>query len=206
MVMAHSIKCKSCGHSIQYSSSSIGNTLNCPKCQNQVILQVPEDIENPKSYDFPRIINIQVVDQENRNLEIPDIAIILNRGVSIGPFFTDKQGKVVFKIEDYENAKSTDISTDLWGSKYRNWDQISTISVRILSEEEINKIIEARKEKWNILLSDEKRKWRSFDEFISALKNSNNNKIESVEQSIRLQNTQKDGTINLKLKTKLRGM
>ncbi len=203
--MAHSIICKNCGHNIGYPSSKIGNTTNCPKCQNSVLLTAPEDVENPRFYYFPQLINVQIVDQENINLEIPHIAIVLKRGsLLIGPFFTDESGKVLFKNEDYEDAKSASMSADLWGSKYRNWDQVGSVSIHILSELEINKMIEGRKENWSFLLSNEEKKWDSFDEFILALRNSNNDKVEPVEEFINLQNIQQDSIINLRLRLSLK--
>lgn len=203
--MAHSIICKFCGNKIEYLSSMIGNTVHCEHCKNAVVLTVPGEIEKPNEYSFPKKVIIQIVDKDNKNIELSNIAVSLKRGFTVGPLFTDKMGTVTITDKEYEEFKVDHIGTDLMGTKYRNYEQIEMVNARILSMNEVNRMIEARETSWHVLFTNESKRWASIEDLILALKNCNNRKVEPCEKSISLQNFKNDDVMNVFLQTKLNG-
>lgn len=137
---------------------------------------------------FPNKIKIKILDGFTREvIKIDNIVISLHlfamkkNDYYLGPFFSDNKGEIVIDKNMLEISADAELQTGLMD--YRNVNECSSlVEIKILSEEEIGRLIEGRS-LWGII-GREKKLYNSKEELLCKIKSNNNRLIYA--QSLRV--------------------
>lgn len=200
--MPHITQCPSCNGKIKYVSSRIGENFICSVCGFSFELPIPEEIKNPKRYNLPEEIEIHICNKLGLPIRIENVLILIERGYTAGPFFTNKGGIVKITKRMLEEEEKDWISSG--GGDHRNFGLIGNLAISIPSEETIDRWAKSREANWNFLLEHEKKNWEDINELIFAMKSSNNYKIKPSTSILRLEDFVGNEKILYKIKAQAR--
>ena len=128
---------------------------------------------------LPARVLIQLVDQNDSHICVPNVLFRVTAFASykndfvFQPFASDTVGVVTITKNDLEAGIADCYATGLMDHAHISGCS-SRIEIRLLSDEDISRAIDARKKIWTDLLPGERTRWNSMKGLVSLYKAANN--------------------------------
>lgn len=128
---------------------------------------------------FPKNVKIQIQNNKKQNYEIKNIFVQVflkakyRNDFYLGPYSSNSLGLIHITEEDLMNDVQSTYDTGLMDYvdvKYC----YSSIEIKAYSKDDFQKIIHSRKKELNMLLSGEKKKYKSIDELVQYFETAEN--------------------------------
>ncbi len=130
---------------------------------------------------LPDQVTIQLIDSDNCPVRIPNVLFRITafarrkNDFQLQPFATDSEGLVSITKKELEAE-----ATAHYDSGVMDYGHISACSpiveIRMLTNEDIKRAVEARKI-WANLLAGERDRWKSLEELLTLYSNANNDRL-----------------------------
>ena len=101
------------------------------------------------------------------------------------PFGTDSKGLATITKDLLEAEVSANVSSGLMDYEHIS-SYSSTVEIRLLTEEEIQRAVKARKTIWRALLDGERDRWQSIEELLAFYQHANNGRLLALKPAMRV--------------------
>ncbi|MBI1749681.1 MAG: hypothetical protein HY234_00965 [Acidobacteria bacterium] len=134
-----------------------------------------------KNLLLPNRVTIRLVDRNNCPVELPDILFSVStfarrkNDFCLQPFASDLRGIVTITKKDLEAEAAAHHDAGLMDYGHIG-ECLPSVEIRMLSECDIDRAIEARKV-WKNLLAGERDRWSSVEQLLTLYRNAENGKL-----------------------------
>jgi hypothetical protein len=135
-----------------------------------------------ESLILPARVAIQLVDRNGGALKTPNVLLRITAFAArkddflLQPFASDNDGLVTILKKDLEAEVAACHDSGLM-----NYGHIrecsSSVAIRLLTDEELKKVVDARSKIWNNLLMGERDRWNSMEQLLTLYKTANNSRF-----------------------------
>lgn len=131
---------------------------------------------------LPERATIQLIDEDNSQVKVPNVLFAITAfarrksDFHLSPFATSDTGLATITKKELEAEVAANYDYGLMD--YADIAECSpSVEIRLLTDEDIARAVEARKNVWTALLDGERDRWSSLEELLSLYGNANNGKL-----------------------------
>src|SRR5215467_14113559 len=140
---------------------------------------------------LPKQVTIQLVDSRSNPIRMANVLFGITAFASrkndyhLQPFGTDSEGLATITKDQLEAEVAANLSSGLM-----DYDHISgcssTVEIRMLTNEEIERAVKARQTMWRALLDGERDRWQSIEQLLAFYEHASNSRLLAIRPAMRV--------------------
>ena len=140
---------------------------------------------------LPEQVMIQLVDENILPVRMSNVLFVITafpdrkNDYHLGPFGTDSKGLATITQRQLEAEAAANVDTGVMDyshiSACSSW-----VEIRMLTDEEIERAVQARKNVWRTLLAGERDRWQSMEQLLTFYRNANNSRLHATNAALRV--------------------